>query len=174
MSAPTVPSLPSEMVTVDLREGAISLLVDARLYPLSALYAAAYIFIDRCFVLLDQPDPAHYRVTLTPKSAKDGVEASLTPFAGEFANELLSCAWRARIAEESRSLIEATTAEALRGAMGAPSLDDLEKFDFSGEAFDDPLGIAVSWEEKYGKNKKSAARAEGDRPQHDEKPKEQP
>jgi hypothetical protein len=40
--------------------------------------------------------------------------------------------------------------------MGAPSLDDLEKFEFGDEAFEDPLGIAMSWEEKYGKNKKAA------------------
>jgi hypothetical protein len=39
--------------------------------------------------------------------------------------------------------------------MGPPSLDDLEKFDFSAEAFDDPLGIAMSWEEKYGKKNKA-------------------
>ena len=38
--------------------------------------------------------------------------------------------------------------------MGPPSLDDLEKFDFSDEPFEDPLGIAMSWEEKYGKKKK--------------------
>ena len=43
------------------------------------------------------------------------------------------------------------------GAMGAPSLDDLESFDFSSEAFEDPLGIALSWEEKYGKKTPPAA-----------------
>jgi hypothetical protein len=43
------------------------------------------------------------------------------------------------------------TTQALAGAMGAPSLDELEKFDFSGETFDDPLGIALSWEEKHKK-----------------------
>ena len=72
-----------------------------------------------------------------------------------------TCAWRAKIAEESRQVIEAATARALSGAMGpngsaAPSLDELEKFDFSEETFDDPLGIAMSWEDKYGKKKKAA------------------
>lgn len=146
-------SLPGDLVTVDLRSQAVALTVDAELYPLSALYAAAYIFIDRCFVLLDRPDAAHFRVTLSSKKG-DASEAALAAFAGEFANELLSCSWRAKIAEESRGLIEAATAQALRGAMGAPTLDNLEKFDFSEEAFEDPLGIAMSWEDKYGKNKK--------------------
>jgi len=30
-------------------------------------------------------------------------------------------------------------------------------FDFSSEAFEDPLGIALSWEEKYGKKTPPAA-----------------
>jgi His-Xaa-Ser system protein HxsD len=133
----------------------VTLTVDSTLYPLSALYAAGYIFIDRCFVLLDKPDAGHFRVRLSSKKG-DAAEATLTAFVGEFANELLSCAWRAKIAEESRALIESATAQALSGAMGPPSLDDLEKFDFSEEAFEDPLGIAMSWEEKYSKNKKKA------------------
>ncbi|MGH7298232.1 MAG: hypothetical protein ACRELB_25055, partial [Polyangiaceae bacterium] len=66
-------------------------------------------------------------------------------------NELLSCAWRAKISEDSRALIESVTAQALGGAMGPPSLDELEKFDFSEETFEDPLGIAMSWEEKHRK-----------------------
>ena len=70
---------------------------------------------------------------------------------GEFANELLSCAFRHQIAQDNRVLIETATMQALAGAMGQPSLDDLAKFDFSDQGFDDPLGIAMSWEEKHGK-----------------------
>jgi hypothetical protein len=71
--------------------------------------------------------------------------------AGEFANELLSCAWRSVIAHESRAMIESVTARALAGAMGPPSLDDLASYDFGQETFDDPLGIALSWEERHKK-----------------------
>ena len=41
--------------------------------------------------------------------------------------------------------------QAISGAMGPPSLDELEDFDFTEEPFEDPLGIAQSWEEKYTK-----------------------
>ncbi|MGH7439057.1 MAG: His-Xaa-Ser system protein HxsD, partial [Polyangiaceae bacterium] len=132
-----VANFPTDLVAVDLQKGAIALTVDASLYPLSALYAAAYIFIDRCYVLLDKPDATHWRATLSVKKG-EATEAALTSFVGEFGNELLSCAWRAKIAEESRAIIESATAQALQGAMGPPSLDDLEKFDFSEEAFEDP------------------------------------
>lgn len=150
-------ALPPDLVSVDLAARAVSLRVDASLYPLGAVYAAAYVFLDRCYVLLDRPDAAHVRVSLSWKKGEPPAGA-LEAMAGEFANELLSCAWRAKIAEESRAVIEATTARALSGAMGAPSLDDLESFEFGEEAFEDPLGIAMSWEEKYGKAKKEAAK----------------
>jgi His-Xaa-Ser system protein HxsD len=103
MSASAI-QLPSDVVAVDLTGQTVTLTVDSTLYPLSALYAAGYIFIDRCFVLLDKPDAGHFRVRLSSKKG-DATEATLTAFVGEFANELLSCAWRAKIAEESRALI---------------------------------------------------------------------
>jgi His-Xaa-Ser system protein HxsD len=151
MSAP-LSGIPPEVAHVITGESAVELQFAKTLYPLDAVYGAAYIFIDRCYVLIDEPDAHHFRVTL---AWKKGVppEDGLRMLAGEFANEILSCAWRAQIAKESRGIIEAVTVKALAGAMGPPTLDDLERFDFSDEAFEDPLGIALSWEEKYGKKK---------------------
>lgn len=151
-----VDGLPGELVTADVDAGNVSVLVEVSVYPLSAIYGASYVFIDRCFVLLDKPDASHFRVVLSPKQG-EATPAALRELVGEFANELLSCAWRAKIAEENRALIEGVTAQALAGAMGAPTLDDLEKFDFGDEALEDPLGIAMSWEEKYAKKKKAPA-----------------
>jgi His-Xaa-Ser system protein HxsD len=146
-------AFPDDLVAVDVGTSAVSLRVDPATYPLDALYGAAYIFIDRCYVVLDKPD-ASYRVTLAWRKPEPTAE-QLHALVGEFANELLSCAWRAKIAEESRAVIESVTAQALGGAMGPPSLDELEKFDFSEETFDDPLGIAMSWEEKHRKKARS-------------------
>ncbi len=148
--------LPTDVVEVDSAQGAVTLRVDDTLYPLEAIYAAAYVFIDRCYVFLDRPSPGRVRVTLTPKSGAFD-EAVAREAIGELANELLSCAWRAQIARESRATIESVTAQALAGARGAPTLDELEAFDFSDDAFEDPLGIAMSWEEKYAKKKKGDA-----------------
>jgi His-Xaa-Ser system protein HxsD len=149
--------LPPDLVSVDVSGRTAALRVDASLYPLGAVYAAAYVFLDRCYVLLDKPDASHLRVSLSWKKGEPP-DGALDAMAGEFANELLSCAWRAKIAEESRTVIETTTARALSGAMGAPSLEDLESYEFGDEAFEDPLGIAMSWEEKYGKQKKETAK----------------
>ncbi|HEY6461835.1 MAG TPA: hypothetical protein VIY73_16835, partial [Polyangiaceae bacterium] len=55
---------PDELVAVDVGASSVSLRVDAVTYPIDALYGAAYVFIDRCYVLLDKPD-ASWRVTLS-------------------------------------------------------------------------------------------------------------
>ena len=143
---------PGERAQFAADANAATILVDDDLYEVEAIYAAAYAFIDRCFVLLDRPESGRLRITLTGRAAAGEAE-TMRELTGEFANELLSCAWRQKIVAANRATIEATTTRALAGAMGPPSLDDLAAFDFTDEAFDDPLGIAVSWEEKYGSGK---------------------
>lgn len=137
-------------ITAELGEGAVSLALDEAVYPAEAVYAAAYVFIDRAYVLIDRPQAARWRVTLAAK--RPGADAAaLRGLAGDLLNELLGAAWRHQITVQNRAAIEAVTMQAVAGAMGPPSLDELAKFDFTEEPFDDPLGIAVAWEEKYQK-----------------------
>ena len=149
--------LPPELVSADVADLSATVTIDATLYPVDAVYGASFVLIDRCYVLLDKPAEGRLSVTLTLKKATDDSAASLRAMVGELANELLACAWRIKIQAENRGLIESVTMRSMAGAMGAPSLDDLESFDFSSEAFEDPLGIALSWEEKYGKKTPPAA-----------------
>jgi His-Xaa-Ser system protein HxsD len=122
---------------------------DEALYPKDAVYGAAYIFIDRCYVKLDRPSPGRIAVRLKPKP---GSEIAVEELGGEFENELLGQAWRRLILDENRQLIEQVTTQALAGAAGPPGLDELLAMNIDDEtAFDDPLGIAMSWEEKYKK-----------------------
>lgn len=155
-----VVGMPADQVESELAASAVRVIVDESVYPLDAVYGAAFTFLDRCYVLLDRAGAARVRISLTPK--QDGAsEATLRALVGELENELLNCAWRAQIVRENRAVIEAVTMQAISGAMGPPSLDELESFDFADEAFEDPLGIGLSWEDKYGKKKKDAAAAEG-------------
>ncbi len=149
MSTPLA-TIPEGLVEVDLHEGAAVMQLDASLYPLAAVYGAAYVFIDRCFVLLDRPAEDRVRVTLTSKDPAPTPEA-LHALVGELANELLACAYRHQLAADNRVVVETVTMQAMAGAMGAPSLADLADFDFTDDALDDPLGIAQSWEEKHGR-----------------------
>ena len=132
-------------------EGWVELSVDEELYPKDAVYGAAYVFIDRCYVHLDRKGDRQITVRL---KGKRGLAIDGEALAGEFENELLAQAYRRQIADENRQLIEAITTRALGGAAGPPGLDELIAMDIGPEtAFEDPLGIAMSWEEKYAKKK---------------------
>ncbi len=150
-----IKDIPENLVSADLADTSVSLTLDSTLYPLQAIYGAAYIFIDRCFVFLDRPEEGKVRVVLAARESVEN-EQALRSLIGEFANELLSCSWRHQITEDNRTTIETVTMQAIAGAMGEPSLDDLANFDFTDEALDDPLGIAQSWEEKHGKTAETA------------------
>ena len=155
MSQSPIAGIPEDVARIDVDAKRAIVDVDAGIYPLEALYGAAYVFIDRCYVFLDRPEPTKLRVVLTPKTLDGDASAELRDLVGELANELISAAWRHQITQENRAQIEAVTMQAVSGAMGPPSLDDLEDFDFTEEAFEDPLGIAMSWEEKYAKKKET-------------------
>lgn len=135
-------------------EAGVELSFEESLYPRDAIFGAAYTLLDRCFVHLDR-DGSKLVVRLRPKP---GVAIAADLLAGEFEAEALAQAWRREIITENQALLEGVAARAFGGAAGAPGLDDLLGEDLGdlGDAFDDPLGIAVSWEEKYGKKEEAA------------------
>lgn len=145
MSQSTIESLDAATATMTL-----SLEVD--LYPRDVLYAAAYVFLDRAYVLLDRSGD-RYQVHLRGKAALD--ETTLRAMAGEFANELLAQALRLRVVHTNQRLIEDIASLAISGAAGRAVHGDeaaLIDLDAPGDDgfLDDPLGIAVPWESKKG------------------------
>ncbi|AKT36176.1 His-Xaa-Ser system protein HxsD [Chondromyces crocatus] len=142
---------PSGQLSVSATPHVVEIEFDEQLYPKDVIYGAAYVFIDRCYVHLDRVGEGRIKVTLR---AKRGTPELTDALAGELQNELLAQAWRQEIASQNRQLIETITARALGGAAGPPGLDELLAMDIGDDtAFDDPLGIAMSWEDKYGKKK---------------------
>lgn len=138
----------------------VDVVVDPSVYPVDAVMASAYVFIDRCYVFLDKRDDGKIHVALTAKSGTS--EDELRVLAGELQNELLAQALRRRIAARHERVRETIIARALFGAAPVvpaepagldpkfiPAADD--------DYLDDPLGIAVPWEEKYGNKTPDAA-----------------
>ena len=116
------------MAEATVSESADGLLVelDESLYPKDAIYGAAYVFIDRCYVRLDRPAPGRISLRLKPKAH---VEIPLATLAGELENELLGQAWRRLLIDENRRIVETVTTQALAGAAGPPGLDELLEMD---------------------------------------------
>jgi len=147
------------MTVLQFDKNMARLTVDTEVYSREAILGAAYTFTDRCFVLLDAPDTHQLQVELKGRELLEQSELEL--LAGEFGNELLNQTLRQEICKQNQPLIEAVVSRTIGSALGpsqAPAeidLSELEALELDDEPFDDPLGIAVSWEDKYGKNKKS-------------------
>ena len=132
-------------------DGKLTLSLDKGLYPVDVIYGASYIFIDRAYILLGRSDDA-ITVQMATKDASAS-EDVLRAMAGEFSNELLSQALRRRIIKDNKNILETVVSQALAGATGAmvPSEFDDDDDDDDLDFLDDPLGIAVPWEERFKK-----------------------
>ncbi|HEY3358860.1 MAG TPA: hypothetical protein VGQ83_36765 [Polyangia bacterium] len=148
------------VVSTGTDDGGVEFLLDLGVYPLEVVMGSGYVFIDRCYVFIDKTASDKARVVLgrkpvTPPEAMPGI-------AGDFQNELLSQALRLQIGARHDRLREVLVTRALFGA--APELDEgadttLGDIDAelagsphvpadSDDYLDDPLGIAVPWEQK--------------------------
>jgi His-Xaa-Ser system protein HxsD len=99
----------------------LTLSLDVGLYPRDVLYAAAYVFLDRAYVLLDRVE-SRFVVHVRGKRPLDA--ATLQAMAGEFENELLAQALRLRVADANQRIIEGVVAVAIAGAAGDPDGTD--------------------------------------------------
>ncbi|MBL9021580.1 MAG: hypothetical protein JNL21_05245 [Myxococcales bacterium] len=139
----------SEQLANDESDGVLALRVPSSAYPRDAVYAAAFSFIDRAYVMLRRPDEAHIEIALRPKEGSAAITAA----------ELEEALGAAKLTVESAEAGRAWVEGIVLGAFGAPeptetetaapALPDLDPEDLA--AFDDPLGIAKSWEEKHKK-----------------------
>lgn len=134
--------------------------VDEQLYPLEAIYGAAYLFIERCYVFLSRAPAGTVTVRLTTR--EPAAAAELDALAGEFGNELLSQALRLRLSQSTARIREYYTAAALRAAASAPTVDELLAELESEDLLEDPLEIMVPWEEKHGAGAPAAGEAKKD------------
>lgn len=124
------------------------IIVNLKAYPLEAIYGAAYVFIDRAYIFLDYSSDDKIEINFRAKEKTDSKD--LENLKGEFLNELLNYSLRLKIAKHNHKLREFIVSQALFASLGKEKgilENNKEKFEFE----DDPLGIAIPWEEKYGK-----------------------
>ena len=127
-----------------LEERAVEFGIDEDIYPRDAIYGAAYIFVDRCFVFLTRPGDRMVGVRLKARGEID--EAGLCTLAGEFANELLNQVVRLRVGESTAKIREYYMARAFFGTEGQATIDALLKELDAEELEEEPLEISVPWE----------------------------
>lgn len=142
--------------TLDADNNTAVLTLDAGLYPVDAIYSAAYALIDRAWVLLDRAPVTSgkgFRFLIHLRGKMPLGEVGLQALSGEFGNELLSQALRRKVVKQNNKIIEEIVTQAIAGAAGATLPQDFMEEDDDLDFLDDPLGIAVPWEEKFKKDK---------------------
>ncbi len=126
----------------------VSFTLDEAIYPRDAVYGAAYLFVDRCFVFLSRPADQRIEVRLKPKGEADA--AALEALAGELCNELLNQVLRFRLAESTGRIREYTFARAFFSTPTHASIDALLAELDAEELASDPLEVEVPWARKEG------------------------
>lgn len=146
---------------IKIENGSIVLNVNPKLYALETVYSAAYVFLDRAYVLLDGDPEKKILVKLKPKKKED-----LKKLGGEFLNELINYSDYQKRAEQTKKIRETLLQRAL--LTNDPSVvqedeefdDIMEELEDDEDFLDDPEGIAIPWEEKYGGEAKKENEAE--------------
>ncbi|MBO06189.1 MAG: hypothetical protein QF917_00235 [Candidatus Woesearchaeota archaeon] len=123
--------------------------INPELYNLETIYSAAYVFLDKAFIILDGDPKKEVIVKLKPKKSRD-----LEKLGHDFFNELINYADYQKRAEKTKKIRETIMQRALitnenigQDEVSNDLLNELEDDDL----LDDPEGIAIPWEEKYGK-----------------------
>ena len=133
-------------LTYLLTERSVAFNVDETVFSLDAVYGAAYLFVDRCWIFLTRPSDGVVGVSLKSKS-EEVSEAELDELAGEFSNELLNQAIRVQIGESTATLREYMMARAFFTTPVQSSIDALLAELDAEELEEDDLEISVPWED---------------------------
>lgn len=137
---------------INKKENKVLVSINPKIYSLDVVYSASYVFLDKNYVFLDGDPEKMITVELKPKE-----RYNLEKLGGEFNNELLKYADYKKRSIETKQVREMIIQRAL--FTNDPSIieeADPEKEIDADEEVEDPEGIAIPWEEKYGKksNKK--------------------
>jgi His-Xaa-Ser system protein HxsD len=134
---------------MEVAKSVVTCEVDEKVFSRQVVVSAAYLFLERCYIRLERAGKNSMRVRL--KGKKKLSKPKLQALADEFDNELLHQLVRDQVARRTDSLREVIVGRALLSAEPMEGPDDSGRD--SGQEpdyLDDPLGIAVPWEEKYG------------------------
>ena len=118
--------------SLDEKDKSVLIKINSNIYPLEVIYSAAYVFLDRAYVIIDSGDSKEeILVQLKAKEPKQDLEE----IAQSFNNELVSYAVY---------VVQAARSSSIRQAIVEAALSPVKETEES-EFIEDPLGIAKPW-----------------------------
>lgn len=143
--------MPEPTPFVSIANGFATVTLPAKMYSLETIFGAAFIYLDRAYIRLEEGPKKGVNVLIKGREGLD--EKGLEALCGDFLNELVNQAIRSEISKSNNKLREYIVAKALFSAEDSQEDDFLDLLGGEEEdagMVDDPLGIATPWEEKYG------------------------
>lgn len=119
--------------------------VNPKIYDLDVVYSAAYVLMDKAYIVIDGDPEEEIIVEIRAKDKSDNELVGR-----DFNNELINYAVYKAQSAANQEIKETIVKRALMTNAGEEIVVDVEDDDSS--YLDDPEGIAVPWEEKYGKD----------------------
>lgn len=157
-----------------------SVLIDLKIYPIDAVYGAAYVFLDKAYIFLEEGGSSKVRVNIKPKEETSGKEKETLK--EDFLNEVLNFCLRDKISRDNRQIREYIIATSLASAfnstrgktkeedyfdddISAPWENDFNEGDMEKEfgINEDPEGICIPWREKKRNAQKNKPRKRKDK-----------
>lgn len=127
----------------------ITFTLNSRITSLEALLSTCYTFIDRFYIYLDK-NKSNFLVQLKPK---ENGKMPGSKIQGEFRNELISNLLREKIAKNNSRIREYIVGQAFSSSVSSPAPSPAAALQIEDDYLNDPLGIAIPWEEKARKKR---------------------
>ncbi len=131
-----------------LGERQVTFVLDDAIYPRDAVFGAAYLFVDRCYLFFEIPSEGKTAVRIRARG--EATEAQLEALAGDFANELLNQVVRGRISASTSKIREYYMARAFFTSDTQSTIDQLLAELDEEEMADDDLEVSVPWASEDG------------------------
>jgi His-Xaa-Ser system protein HxsD len=125
----------SDNITLSKDRHTVNVKINPKIFSMDIIYSAAYVFLDRAYVMLDGNPGELVIAELKPKNPADDLEI----MGREFFNELINYSFYKQQVEKTGELRKMIVERALLSGLQEKSY------------LDDPEGIAIPWEIKYGK-----------------------
>jgi len=137
-----------------IKKGIIRMNLNSQCYPLESIFATCIGRLEDFYFYLDKSKKGSTIVEIRSKSKNLG-EKKLKKIAGEFLNDLAENVLRFKISQRNKKIREYIVKEALFFSKPYQEMDKVKPAQDSDLVYkEDPLGIAIPWEEREEKSKR--------------------